>query len=409
MQGGPGMVTAYDNNVFICAASPKQLQWSVRQYKGGKETSLATANKSFARLAPAEQRGKDALTVWADPAALYQGWRETAGARMGTNAAVAAAMFDVPSMQGALARVMLDEKNPSVEATLVYREGHQAVGYDLVRTPALTREGFEAVPPGAVGVLSFALGEAQAGGAAQAGAALKRLTGLDIGRELFANIEQVNLFLMPMTDAMAKMPLARQTAPCVPAVGLALTSKDPQRTRQLLDELLSVPQTMIAAAGGRGAPVAPGPARRPGEYPLPMVAGGVTLYLGQAGHSTVLALDPSVLEAALAAAKASPEERAKGPLGADLARVPAGACKLALLNAGGAVRTYASSRRATISPRALTQPSVQASFDQMDRLAELLSKTALMANSVETPNRVTVRLSASNLPPLADLFSLMGQ
>ena len=393
---------AYDDAVVIVTTSLDQLKWSIRQYKGlSKDPSLATANKSFAELTSPETRRKDALTVWAAPGAVFKAalnQMRTPNGRLPGEVQIASVLFDIESLEGAVLRLVVDERNPYLELAAVYKDGHRAVGYDLIRTPALTAEGFEAVPLDAVGLIAVALGDAQQAKAQAATQAAKRLIGLDVGRELFANIEQISIFAMPVDGQITV------GGPLVsPCIGLALTSRDPKRTQELLDEILSLPGAM-AGAGQRAAATAPAP--KPGEYALPML-GGARIYMGQAGRSTVLASDPAVLNAALSAVKAGKDDLAKSQLRAELARMPAGTCKLAVVNAGAAVEAFSSYGRLRLPAQAQTRPSYQSQLAMYAKAAESLSRTNLMLNTVEGPNRVTARLGVLNLPPLADLFSLV--
>ncbi len=67
----------------------------------------------------------------------------------------------------------------------------------MIRTPNLSKAGFEAVPSEAVGLISIALGQAGSAQSLAASQSIENFTGLDIGREIFANIEQINLFALP--------------------------------------------------------------------------------------------------------------------------------------------------------------------------------------------------------------------
>ena len=65
------VAVAYDDKVIIAAQPASQLQWCVKQYKGLiSEPTLASSNKSFAKLGKA-QRQKNALTVWANVDEAY--------------------------------------------------------------------------------------------------------------------------------------------------------------------------------------------------------------------------------------------------------------------------------------------------------------------------------------------------
>ena len=127
------MVVAYDDNVIIMALDKKQLNWSVRQYKQvTKEPSLATANKSFAKLTRQEDRPKDALTMWANPASIFAVFEKQAkdNPRRKSFARKIQQMdelFDFENIEGVAVRVVINEKNPFLEATCAFKEGHSAI------------------------------------------------------------------------------------------------------------------------------------------------------------------------------------------------------------------------------------------------------------------------------------------
>ena len=410
-----GAVCAYDDAVMILASTKEQLTWSVKQYKGtSKAPSLATANQSFAKLTSAEGRRKDALTVWADPAAIFAALRKQFGPRprrrrggMPAWLLAADALADFRNIDGAVARMIIHERNPYLEAQVSFKEGHKCLLYDLVRTPRLTRAGFAAVPSEAVGIMSFALGEAQRGEeAAQAARkAVRRFTGLDIGREIFANIEQVSLFALPPSPEDAKNRFAKMTSPVVLCVGLVITSRDPQRTRQFLDRLFSLPELIASVRNpGQAAPAED----VPGRYLLFSARGeNVYCYVAQTGRSTVLALKPRVTAAAVAAAKSGRNAFEAGLLQASLSKLPGGTTKLIVVNAGGAVKLVLAHATGSLPPAARTRPSVQRRTAMFARLAEALAKTNVQLHTVEAPNGLTVRLSVSDLPPLGELFGLV--
>ncbi len=404
------MVCAYDDNVMILAYPKEQLAWCIKQYKGiSKEPSLATANKSFGALTSAKARQSDALTVWVNPPAVFAAVQKqfagtSRGGHMVRQLRAIDAIFDFQNMEGAVARLVIDEENPYVEATVAFKDGHECLAYDLVRTPHLSKAGFEAVPAQAVGIVSLALGEAQqADEKAEARRrALKRLTGLDIGREIFANIEQIDLFVLPPGNPPSDSVLAKVASPIVPCLGLAITSRDPEHTRVFLDRLLSLPGMFWSLQLDEPA----FKEKVPGRYMLYRPRNqNVYCYVGQAGKSTVIALEKRVLAAALAAAKSGKGALQSGPLQPALCEMPGGTSKLILVNAGGALQLATAHGMAQMPPSAQTQPSVQKQMDAFSQLAKALAETNLQVNSVETANRLTVRLGVSNLPPLGELFS----
>ncbi len=404
-----GACCGYDETVMIVANSREQLAWSVKQYKGlTSEPSLATANKSFAALTDAKARSADALTVWLSPAGVY-GWPLQAfksNRRPVPQQLLAVQQLaDLEHMEGAVLRLVIDEKSPYLEGKLAFLPGAKCLPYDLLRTPPLSREGFAGVSAEAVALLSFALSGAEhdARAADQAREAVRQFTGLDIGREIFANIEQVNLFTVEPTEATAANIFGRMTSPLLPCLGVAITSHDPAQTRLVLDRLLSAAEAVASLSGGESG----SGERQPGRYCLMKVRGRpVYVYLLQRGRTTFLGLEPAVLEAA-ASAPAGKSALTAGPLHGGLVNLPAGTSKLLAVNLGGAAKLAIAHLQRMMPAQARTQPSAVKRLAAMNELAEALSKTYLRLYTVEDPQLLTVRLELLDIPPLGELFPLV--
>ena len=64
--------------------------------------------------------------------------------------------------------------------------------------------------------MDFALSEQQIANPETMQKTLKQLTGLDIGREIFTNIEQLTLFVLPPSKTLNQSILAKQISPILP-------------------------------------------------------------------------------------------------------------------------------------------------------------------------------------------------
>ncbi|MHC4708801.1 MAG: hypothetical protein ACYS8I_17185, partial [Planctomycetota bacterium] len=179
---------AYDDNVIILAAPTGRLIWCAKQYKGvTSEPTLLSQNKAFAKLSR-KQREQNAVTIWGDVDRVFPLIREDMPE---DQRRLIETIGDIGNVDEITTSLSLEKDGYAVETNVGFKDGHSCLAYDLIRTPNITKAGFEAVPAEAVALVSFALGEAEGTGAASARKALKKLTGLDIGRELFANIEQI--------------------------------------------------------------------------------------------------------------------------------------------------------------------------------------------------------------------------
>ncbi|MHC4574682.1 MAG: tetratricopeptide repeat protein, partial [Planctomycetota bacterium] len=232
---------AYDDEVIIMGQPLDQLTWSAKQYKGvTAEASLASENKLFSKLSR-KSREENAVTIWLDGAATFAAISEQM-ARSGQSAQLRLVdgVADFGSVEEAIAHLRVEERGFATELSVGFKDGHRCLAYDLIRTPNLSTAGFEAVPVEAVGLVSFALGEAESGRMERMERTVKELTGLDIGRELFMNVEQVTLFALPPSPAFQENVLAQRFSPVLDRLGLVVTSKNPEQTRQLLSRFLTV-------------------------------------------------------------------------------------------------------------------------------------------------------------------------
>ncbi len=393
---------AFDEDVFIVAMPPDRLAWSVGQYKLHEpQPSLLTENASFARFAPAAGRKGDVLTVWGNPAKAYALAQELVPPQDMFGMRMANSFMDFENMEGAVARLRLSETSLVAEANLAYRQGHHSVVLDMARTPPLDQTAFAAVPANAVGVAAVALlgpNDPAAGAIAAVGAqAIDRVTGLDLGRELFSNIQQITVFLMPPSEAVMAHPLYRE-APPLPALGVAIKSRSPAHTLAVLDALLSIPHR--AAAAERGEAVEQD---RTGRRRYVLGTQGrdeLAVHLAQEGDTTVVALLPEVIDASLAGLASGDNAPATGPLSQALHEA-GGKSKLVLVSAGGLVRWL----DAAVVGRDQSETDSEGK-PIGEQLAAALDDMSIRLETTEQPNAITARFEIANIPPMADVFPL---
>jgi hypothetical protein len=266
----------------------------------------------------------------------------------------------------------------------------------MIRTPNLSRAGFEAVPSDAVGLLSIALGEA---GSAQGSAAIKSIknfTGLDIGREIFANIEQINLFVLPPDSSSNKGNIA--APPIAANLGLAVTSQNPQQTRQILTQLLTV-ANLVTGQTDVGQP-----ADGIGKYQIGLVNNQkLYCFMNQMNKTTVLSLNPDVVETSVSAIKRRRSVCTAGPLKEAVSKLSPSTSKLVLVNVGGVIRVADAFLTATYN-----NPQNPA-HKTLAQLAQACDKTCIQLGTDERINNFNMRLSIDKLPPLDNLFPVLMQ
>ncbi len=396
--GADGTYACFDDNVIIVTTTRKQMIWSVKQYKGiTQEPSLSTANKSFNAMTTKLGRRDDALTIWANPASIYE------AAMPGISSPqmlIADKFVDFRGMNGLTVQLALSGDEITTDVTLSFRPGHHSIAYDLIRTPPITSAGFDGIPQNAIAVASFAtseLGQNQFQ-AETIGNAITRLTGCDWDREYLNNIEQINLFVLPpeKTDSDTAMDLA--FTPVINRLGISITSKDPARTSQVIQQLFRQWPPML------GEDVSASAEDIQGKIALGSWDGkDFYCYNSFAGRTNIIAYTPQVRDLALAVAADGGKSSARFNL--DTLNGPDEISSLVYINLGGAIDAGAAILEATDDKDMMSE----AQWNSIMKLAQLFGDTSFEYYTVEQPNLLKARFALKNLPPLAKLFPLVMQ
>ena len=118
------------------------------------------------------------------------------------------------------------ENGVHAEASVSLSPGHNSLAYGLVRTAPLTGRSLEYVP-GGVAVVAL-LGLDPAGETAPgSGPGAPSLSAMDLGREVFGNIEELALFVLPPGRE------GGAARPPIPEIGLVVVVKDPAKSEAL--------------------------------------------------------------------------------------------------------------------------------------------------------------------------------
>lgn len=162
----------------------------------------------------------------------------------GAEFAQAQAILDLDSLQWIAGRGGVSDKRVYFELGVRMDKGHHNLAYNFVRTPPISPETFKSIPKGVAGFLAGSLSEP--------GTRYSRpepsdksvapaVTGLDIGREIFANVRDFAVYaLPPATDG-------RSEGWSVPDVAAVIRVHEPTRSEALWTQLLGIASL---AAGG---------------------------------------------------------------------------------------------------------------------------------------------------------------
>jgi len=221
------------------------------------------------------------------------------------------------------------------------------------------------------------------------------VTGLDVQREIYGNIEQVTLFTVPPNGAIQDKSSLPPIAHCV---GLSITSHDPQRTRQVLSTLLGAMQLLVC--GG----MVQSTERQEGRFQIGIVDDRpLYCHIGQAGKATILSLNPAIVESAVRAQKTGSSVCKSGTLSKAINAMPVSTSKLVLVNLGGAIRMAAA-----YVPLIPTDPndSIQGALSQ---LAQACDKSLIEVYTCEQVNQLTLKASLDDLPPFNQIWGPIMQ
>ena len=379
------IAVAYDERVIIATLPAEQLPWCVKQYKGViNEPSLVSAKTSFARIEKAQRR-KNAVTLWLKVGEAYgQIMKSLPADSLPSSFASANAMFDFANIDNLTMVDSIATDGVGTRVELQFKDGHRCLAFDLIRTPNLNKPAFEAVPARAIALASFALNPSAAAQEDAVQRQLHNLTGLEIGREVFANLEQVMLFAMPADGNVESAPAVQVVAG---RLGLALTSRNAEQTRRVLTTLLGTlsPGSTIQPEDGTS------------QFKVGKVGGqDVYCFLAQVNGTTFLSLNRAVLDAAVASFKNHESVLTSGSLKSALDSLPASASKLLLVNAGGAMRLLGPQ----LKPGTLKGEAAERFDANLKQIAQALDRTVVEARADELEDNLALNLGLTGMPPL---------
>jgi len=382
---------AHDDKVIIITSPPGQLPWCVRQYKGlASEPTLASSNPSFSKL-DKKQRRNNALTVWANVDQVYAGvLQQFSPGRIPQQVRWADAFVDFGNIDSIILTVSIESDGITDTDQVLLKDGHRCLVYDIFRTPNINPAALEAVPSDAVALVSFALSPESEVQADTLRTQIKNVTGLDIGREIFANIEQVTVFAVQPKKPDVFFPAH---------MGLVLTSHNPQQTRAILETLLRAGD--LASSNQQSVQTETPPA----GYHLGFVnSQPVYCYLEQVKNATILSLNPDITQACLAAINEGKSVCKSGPLSATVNKLPPKASKVVAVNVGGAMRIAA-----PIVIESFPQERHEELQDSFAQLAGAADKTTVEIRTEEQVNSLVSTSAITGLPPLNQVFGPLAQ
>ncbi len=396
---GDGGSAAYDGTVVIVVSpSPKardMLQWAIRQYKGRThEPSLASGNKSFARISK-QARQQNALTVWLNVDEAHARLMKMLPAdQVPPQLQIADGVVNFKDIDDVIVTLSLRETGIALEANIGFKAGYRSLAYGLLHSPGLDRTALKVVPAEAVALLSFTLGEAGTRQAQAVSDKIKKDTGLDLGPDIFGNIQQVSFFIVPPRESV--LPQGPKVPPIAQSFGVAITSRDPDKTQKLLLTLLQVAKLV--------APETQQPPTGTGRYEIAL-SNNMKLfgYTNEINKTLVLSLNSQLVEQSVTAAKQDASVLTGGPLQDALATLSPTTTTVAVVNVAAALLIVEQNSQFASDEEA------QRAKKAIEELIRASGKTTIRLLTNEPGDGFGIRLSVSDLPPLQQLFGPISQ
>lgn len=366
---------------IIIAGRPERLvREAAAKYAGNKAPSLL-GDPLFKKLS--QRRKGSAIFGYANLPAGIAALKRKAGQTKDIRGLDA--LLDLDSLEHLYVRLAIDKDKVLAEAGLQLADAHNNILYDLIRTPPVSAECLRRIPSSAWAVLAGGLGDPAFHVASIAkAAAVRHLTGLDLGRELFANIREVAICAMPVGDDIVRTAKAINKPPMSLAIGAIIGTHDAQRSKALLAKLADFAASLIQIDH---------PAM-PQVQDTIKVAGvetsryqfgdpGPSLCLAVKDGFVYLAMAPSILERMLAPADPG-AQRTDASLGGMLASAEQRPSKLVLLDLGSLADSPETQKAMNVDPAGKV-------------LIGLLSKAVASIATEETPTSLSVRIRLAGL------------
>ena len=289
----------------------------------------------------------------------------------------ARALLDPEHLAVVCGRLSVEADGLALDLALGLEGEHQNLVFNLLRTPKLEAQTLARIPAEAAGFLALAVNAFDPGRAAASEPRV--VTGLDLGRELFANLAAVALFALP--------PDAATGASGFPDIAAVLTVHDPAKSEALWS--LGLGLASLAGGGsaleGQPSQIA-GHAVRTWTFPA-----GPALHLAVLERELAVATTPRALERLLAGAGSAPSVLDDPAYAAVLGELSGGANQVLCVEPGRLLRVL----RPFLSERERAE---------LDPLGELCRETVVGVFVQHEPDQLALRARVAGLPAIDALL-----
>ncbi len=376
-----------DAHLFVCLtsrliiASPDRNEISnvLGRLDGTVKESLATVRDLPEAFA---QRDDSLVFFCANARKIIPLLNKTLG--MGDDFARARAILDLDSLRWVTGRAGVNGDGVFIELAVRMDAGHHNLAYNLARTPPISSETFASVPKGAAVFVAGALSEpgTQYRRPSDGDGGRPTITGLDIGREFFANVKDFAIFALPPKGD------GRSEGPPIPDVAAVIRVHDSSRSEALWTQILGIASMAAGAPTSDGKTVAIGGIDAT-AYEFPP---GVTILVGTKDDKLFIATTREAFRRAGAAGKKGSSILNDEAFASSLSSLGENASKVAFVNPGRCLQI--GRQFMGEGERQKTEPFV-----------DLLSRTIVAVRTNESEQELRITAQVSGLPDIGPLVS----
>ena len=383
----PGVFVTFTNRLVIAGTSRDLVADVVDRLTSPGSNSLADREDLKDMAA---QRGDALLFAFVDAKQALVAAQKIAQHEPDAQQAlgIAYGMLDIAHMQSLALSLGSSPEGLFGEFRMTLDEGHANFVYNLIRTPPMNGRSLKGVPAGAAVVMGLGINPASNAAdtelAMQKADKLRYVTGLDLGRELFANIEEISLFIVPGERHTGGMK--------IPDVGLVIAAADPVKSQQLWDYLLTIPSKIMGLELTE-----PTTKRIAGTdvrlYPMP---NGPTIHIAQVDHSLLVAPTDTALAASIEAFRSGESILSDPGVKAAIKQITDDTSMVLFAHAGRCAQ-------------------VGAQFCPFDELPMVQAAAAILQSTMftmvadESPTKLRLAGQLTGLPKVKDIISLASK
>ena len=384
-----GRVTGVLTESLLIVGTGRDLVEGVVARLIGKETSSLAARKDLAEVV--EARGDATLFVYVDIQAALKIAKANMSERDRSEFNRINAVCDLDSLRWGTLAAGINDGALGLQMTLRLAEGHHCLAYNLVRLEPMTRQSLRCVPGDAAAIFGLGLNPVSArapGESAKSESGEQAVTGLDLGREVFGNLQEICAFVIP-GDMIRRD--GRGGPPVIPNIGVVMAVNDPAKSRALWQQLLSLPG--MIGGGEAGAPTA----TKIGDTDVTSFAipDFGKIYLAELDHSIVIGATRSAIKAAIRASGKKGSILDDEVMGKIIADLPADSSVMIVGHVGRLAKVATGSGDPQIAFGA-------------SHAADLCDNMVFRVGIGQSPNQMTLRMALSGLPDLNKALKKYG-